>query len=755
MFKKLFGTLSGKEAGRLWTTSTFRQTTGFGPGFASGPGASTNTTVSVFEASTGTSARLSGINGSSFSLQMPFTQNKPVVSGSLGNTTNIGKLLMTNNTAFSPVVRARHSLFGSDSFETAAVGTTIKFNPVMQMEIMVEAGVSSNSVKRFQCITAMREYENKSLEELRLEDYQTGKKGSQDLIAAPGHSFGTSTATSVVSRNLFGAANTKMYGQTVGFSDGNVSDSGTSAFAANTFGSPGSTQPKSEGLFDISTSNQPSTSSTITVFAFGASSGTSSSLAGFTSTGSTVLSSQNHHMQNRLGGSGSFGNTVNSGRLLNATNTTFNPFVGASTPLFGSSCFGTSPVSTNIKFNPVLQMETEKDAGTNSSIMVCLQCITAMKEYESKSLEELRLEDYQVGRKGSQNLLGPSGSLFGNPIATSTVSTILSGAAATSPMFSFGANKTTFGTMSTALRTSTRDLSGQQLQPGTVLLNKTFVQSSTTPNTGFPFGNTNSLSQSSISSVSLFEKAPASQQGLFGASTTNTVTGCGTGLRVLGTPDTTSGSVGTQNVLGNTTVGFGTIAPSFSSTGSGAPVGGTNLVTGTQTSGCVSTSGTAVTSRQTSFFGNKQPKCDMTTGSLLGTTAINPTETVLNFGAMQSPVALTDLNAAAFQQVDMQQQLYSLMYSPYGDSPLFRNPISDSKGKEECLKPTNTATQKTVTTSVRCKLIPYPPIQVHPKGLKRVISPKSPLYDGLDSDDDFDDDDDIFMGSILLSIPTY
>lgn len=59
----------------------------------------------------------------------------------------------------------------------------------------------------------------------------------------------------------------------------------------------------------------------------------------------------------------------------------------------------------------------------------------------------------------------------------------------------------------------------------------------------------------------------------------------------------------------------------------------------------------------------------------------SPVQHVMSDGDFSA--ALTDPNAAAAQQAVLQQQLSLLTYSPYGDSPLFRNQLSDPKKKEE------------------------------------------------------------------------
>ncbi|XP_043928758.1 nuclear pore complex protein Nup98-Nup96 [Protopterus annectens] len=436
------------------------------------------------------------------------------------------------------------------------------------------------------------------------------------------------------------------------------------------------------GLFGTSTFNQPATSSTSTGFGFGASTGTSTSLFGSTSTGGGLFS-HNAFTQNKPGG------------------------------------FGRKFVS-----------KMQRDS------------------FVSFLNKELRFEDYQAGRKGPQNPIGAPGSLFGTSTATSSASTSLFGAANTNPGFSFGANKAGFGTTSTAFGTSTGGLFGQTTQ-GTSLFSKPFGQTTTAPNTGFSFGNTSTLGQPNTSNVSLFGTAPASQPGgLFGSTTTNAATGFGTGTGLFGQPNTAFGSTGTPSLFGNKTAGFGTTttsAPSFGTTGgglfgfgsatAGASLFGNKAATGTLGTGLSTGFGTALNPGQTSLFGNNQPKLGTTLGPAFGTTAFNPSGTSLNFGAAPASVALTDPNAAAVQQAALQQQISSLTYAPFGDSPLFRNPMSDPKKKEERLKPTNPAAQKALTTPTHYKLTPRPATRVRPKALQTVGSTKSQLFDGLDDDE--------------------
>lgn len=560
--------------------------------------------------------------------------------------------------------------------------------------------------------------------------------------------------------------------QNTGF--GTAGGFGTSAFGAttNTGGLFGSTQNKPGGLFGSSTFSQPATSSTSTGFGFGAASGTSTSLFGNTGTGTTggLFSQQNNAFGAKQATSfGSFGtSTSSSGGLFGSTNTTSNPFGGA-TSLFGGSGFSaTQQPGTTVKFNPPTGSDTMVKAGVTTSINTKHQCITAMKEYENKSLEELRLEDYQAGRKGPTNPMAPgTGSLFGQATATSSATTGLFGSSAPNSSFSFGQNKSTFGGPTTgSFGATTGGLFSQQTQQQAGSLFKPFGATTTAQSTGFSFGNTNTIGQANTSSMGLFGNTAASQSGgLFGSAQTSTATGFGTATGLFGQTNTGFGNVGTQQSLfGNKTAGFGTTttsAPSFGTTtglfgnkptltlgtgtntstfGFGANPAGGGLFGNKSTTGALGTGlgtsfGTAVGPGQT-LFGNTQNKLGTALGTMgtFGTTGFNSGTSTLGFGATQ-PVALTDPNAAAAQQAMLQQQLSVLAYSPYGDSPLFRNPLSDPKKKEERLKPTNPTAQKALTTPTHYKLTPRPATRVRPKALTSSGASKSQLFDGLDDDE--------------------
>ncbi|XP_036443331.1 nuclear pore complex protein Nup98-Nup96 [Colossoma macropomum] len=555
--------------------------------------------------------------------------------------------------------------------------------------------------------------------------------------------FGTSST--------FGQQNSG-FGTTGGF--------GSSAFGTtnNTGGLFGATQNKPGGLFGSSTFSQPVTSSTSSGFGFGAASGTSNSLFGSTNTGGGGLFSQqgNAFGANKPASFGTFGTSTSSGGLFGTTSTTSNPFGGTSGSLFGSSGFTATQPGTTIKFNPPTGSDTMVKSGVTTSINTKHQCITAMKEYENKSLEELRLEDYQAGRKGPSNpMAANTGGLFGTTgAATPSTAAGLFGSSATNTGFSFGQNKTSFGTSTSGFGATTSSLFSQP-QPANSLF-KPFGQATTAQNTGFSFGNTNTMG--------LFGSTAATQTGgLFGnTANTSTATGFGTGTGLFGPNNTAFGN----NLFGNKPAGFGTTttsAPSFgtgtglfgnkppltlgtntntSNFGFGAnPAGGSlfgnKTATGGLGTGLGTSFGAGVGTGQTSLFGNNQNKMGSTLGTVgtFGATGFNTGTSALNFGAPQQPVALTDPNAAAAQQAVLQQQINALAYAPFGDSPLFRNPLSDPKKKEERLKPTNPAAQKALTTPTHYKLTPRPATRVRPKALTSSGSAKSQLFDGLDDDE--------------------
>ncbi|XP_062910842.1 nuclear pore complex protein Nup98-Nup96 isoform X1 [Mobula hypostoma] len=533
----------------------------------------------------------------------------------------------------------------------------------------------------------------------------------------------------------------------------------------------GSTQTKPGGLFGTNNFGQPATASTNAGFGFGTS--TSNSIFGGANSGGLFSNQQsNAFTQSKpAGGFGNFGTNTTGGGLFGTTSTSSNPFGGTSGSLFGGASFNaTAPTGTTVKFNPPTGTDTMVKSGVSTSISTKHHCITAMKEYETKSLEELRLEDYTAGRKGPQAPLGGGGGLFGASTATSSTGTGLFGATPANPTggFNFGQNKTSFGATAGAFGASTGGLFGQPQPSSSLFGTKPFGLATTTQSTGFGFGAANTLGQPNTSSMSLFATPQVSQSGgIFGSSTnTSTGTAFGTGGSLFGGTNAAFTNVNNQTLFANKPAGFGTAtttASTFGTAGAGLfgnkpnlTIGagtntssfgfGANTVTGglfgnKPATGALGSTlgagfGSALGAGQTSLFGNTQPKLGTALGTgAFGTGAFNAANTSVGFGAPQAAVCLTDPNAAATQQAVLQQQLNALAYTPFGDSPLFRNPMVDPKKKEERLKPTNPAAQKALTTPTHYKLTPRPATRVRPKALQATGSAKSQLFDGLDDDE--------------------
>lgn len=77
------------------------------------------------------------------------------------------------------------SVVGAFGVAGASNGTTIKFVPVTGSDTFVKNSVTQSINIKHLCITCMREYEGKSLEELRFEDYVANRKGPSQVSNIP------------------------------------------------------------------------------------------------------------------------------------------------------------------------------------------------------------------------------------------------------------------------------------------------------------------------------------------------------------------------------------------------------------------------------------------------------------------------------------------------------------------------------------------------------------------------------------------
>lgn len=175
---------------------------------------------------------------------------------------------------------------------------------------------------------------------------------------------------------------------------------------------------------------------------------------------------------------------------------------GANTGLFGSAvpvsnnnAFGQSLQNVNgtsvAKFLPPSETDTLVKGSSTQYVQTKQQCITFMKEYAEKSLEELRYEDYASNRKGPQSgLFGSnqaSGMFAQSPSATTSS---LFGQTSVQPTGLFGSTNSNLN--SSLAGTSAFASSNAPTTFGTNsgLFGKPLSAPSVTSNSSFGFGNT-------------------------------------------------------------------------------------------------------------------------------------------------------------------------------------------------------------------------------------------------------------------------
>ncbi|XP_067943917.1 nuclear pore complex protein Nup98-Nup96-like isoform X3 [Watersipora subatra] len=381
-----------------------------------------------------------------------------------------------------------------------------------------------------------------------------------------------------------------------------------------------------------------------------------------------------------------------SGGLFGATSSTSGGLFG------GTSGFGSTMASAGTggtKFAATDGTDNMVKNGVSIQVKTKHYCICGMKQYEQKSMEELRFEDYAAGLKGPKAGTAAGSSLFGSstaqPAAASTGFGGFGAAASSTPSFGFGT-------------TTTQASTGFGAKPaGGGLFGST-------PVTGSIFG------QSSTTTPAFGAATTSAGGGLFGSAAkpspfgTTTNFGTSSGFGQTSSATTGFGGFGAKPATGfgaatSLSTGFGFGSQPAASTGFGAFGAKTTPAFGAQptasTTGFGGFGGFGQTASSTGFGMNK-PTTGFGTNTNFGTTSFggslaNP------IPQQQQPVQLASNLDLQAQQELMQQQIFALSNSPYGDSSLFRNIKKESKSKQDII-PTDPVTQQAVLSSSGSKL---------------------------------------------------
>ncbi|XP_061394699.1 nuclear pore complex protein Nup98-Nup96 [Musca vetustissima] len=310
------------------TSTAFGATTTTQPAFGSFAQPQQNTTLfgsaqpqanstSLFGQPAATSAfgaavKPGGLGGFGQTATQPTTSlfGQPAASTSASGFSTFGQAAPTTTSVFGS---STTSAFGQPANAAAAAnpGTSIaKYVPTIGTDTLMKGGQPNNVNTKQHCITAMKEYEGKSLEELRMEDYLANRKGPQSGTTT-GFGFGAA-AQPTTGTGLFGSTNQPSTGL---------------------FGQPAAGTTENKGLFGSTTSafgQQPTTG-------FGATATQPFGAKPFGATTTTGFGATATDNSNPFGAKPAFGQTTQPSMFGQTPATSTAPAFGQTTTGFGSA----------------------------------------------------------------------------------------------------------------------------------------------------------------------------------------------------------------------------------------------------------------------------------------------------------------------------------------------------------------------------------------------------------------------------------